>query len=70
MTVDNDTGIRFLAPLDLAMRWSISARTLDRWRAMGTGPDWHQIGGQVRYALSDVETWEARMRRGDSHERS
>ncbi|GHC66383.1 helix-turn-helix transcriptional regulator [Neogemmobacter tilapiae] len=53
----------FLSPQELAQRWSISARSLDRWRAMGTGPAWHQIGGQVRYALSDVEAWEQAARR-------
>ena len=63
MKSQDETEARFLSPQDLAERWSISARRLDRWRAERYGPAWHQIGGQVRYALSDIETWERTTRR-------
>ena len=48
---------------DLAKRWRTSVRTLARWRATGCGPAYIRIGGQIRYRLSDVLTFEDRMRR-------
>jgi hypothetical protein len=53
----------FLTPQELALRWRMSTRTLDRWRAERYGPVWFQIGGAIRYALADVEAYEARRRR-------
>jgi predicted site-specific integrase-resolvase len=34
-----------------------SARTLERWRREGLGPDWIKVGHQVRYRQSAVERW-------------
>lgn len=49
---------------ELAARWSISARTLERWRWTGEGPAFLKIGGRVVYRLEDVLTYEqARQRR-------
>lgn len=48
---------------ELAARWSMSQRTLQRWRAEGFGPAWIVIGGAVRYAMTDVVDYEDRMRR-------
>jgi hypothetical protein len=48
----------------LAQRWSISARTLERWRWCGTGPRYLKIGGRVLYRLEDIEAYEARQLRG------
>ena len=39
---------------ELAARWSISARTLERWRWTGEGPAFLKIGGRVVYRLEDV----------------
>ena len=36
---------------ELAARWSISARTLERWRWTGEGPAFLKIGGRVVYRL-------------------
>lgn len=47
----------------LAKRWKKSIRTLQRWRAVGYGPDYIQIGGSVRYAFEDVVAFETRQRR-------
>jgi predicted site-specific integrase-resolvase len=44
---------------ELAARWSISARTLERWRWTGEGPAFLKIGGRVVYRLEDVEAYEA-----------
>ncbi|QFG37301.1 helix-turn-helix domain-containing protein [Paracoccus pantotrophus] len=43
---------------ELAARWSISARTLERWRWTGEGPAFLKIGGRVVYRLEDVLAYE------------
>ena len=53
--------IRHLNQVDLARRWSISPRTLERWRWLGQGPRYLKIGGRVVYRLDDVEAYEARQ---------
>ena len=50
---------------ELAKRWSISHRTLERWRTIGFGPAFLKIGRRVAYRLSDVEAFEAARMRGD-----
>jgi hypothetical protein len=51
---------------DLARRWRISCRTLERWRWLNEGPPYLKIGGRVVYQLSDIETFE-RGRRAQTH---
>lgn len=49
---------------ELATHWSISARTLERWRWTGEGPAFLKIGGRVVYRLEDMLAYEeARHRR-------
>jgi predicted site-specific integrase-resolvase len=48
----------------LAKRWSISPRTLQRWRQEGKGPAYLKLGGRIAYRLVDVEAWEQEQRRG------
>jgi predicted site-specific integrase-resolvase len=43
---------------ELARRWAISHRTLERWRATGQGPVFLKLGGRVVYRLADVEAFE------------
>ena len=43
---------------ELAARWKISHRTLERWRWAQEGPRYLKIGGRVVYRLSDVEAFE------------
>lgn len=50
---------RFLTPAALAERWSITTKTLANKRVRGEGPAYTKIGGAVRYALADVECYEA-----------
>ncbi len=45
-------------PAELAFRWRISPRTLERWRFTKTGPLFLKIGGRVIYRLEDIETFE------------
>ncbi|WP_272011131.1 helix-turn-helix transcriptional regulator [Roseovarius sp. ZX-A-9] len=48
-----------LTQRELAARWRVSGRTLERWRAQRFGPAWITIGGSIRYRMSDVLAWEA-----------
>jgi len=50
-------AVRHLNRIDLADRWNISERTLERW--LGEGPAYLKIGGRVVYRLEDVEAYEA-----------
>ena len=43
---------------ELAFRWCISPRTLERWRWSKTGPVYLKIGGRVIYRLEDIEAFE------------
>lgn len=58
----SDRAIRHLTQLELARRWNISARTLERWRWLGQGPIYLKLGGRVAYPLADVEFFEAGQR--------
>lgn len=54
---------RHLNQRELAERWNISARTLERWRWLGKGPRYLKIGGRCVYALADVVAFEAEQLR-------
>lgn len=49
---------------ELAARWRVSQRTLQRWRGEGYGPAFILIGGSIRYRMADILGFEERMRRG------
>ena len=55
---NTDRPIRHLNQIDLSRRWSISPRTLERWRWLKAGPQYLKIGGRVVYRLEDVEAFE------------
>ena len=60
--------ISHLNQAELAFRWRISPRTLERWRWSKTGPVYLKIGGRVIYRLEDIETFEkASIRLSSSH---
>ncbi len=63
MPILQDTSPIWLTVAELAERWRMTTRTLDRWRAKRSGPAWHHIGGKVRYQFDDVLTYEDRRRR-------
>jgi hypothetical protein len=52
--------------LELAVRWRISHRTLERWRWTGEGPKFLKVGGRVVYRMSDVEEYEQAMIRSST----
>lgn len=51
----------FLTPAELSRRWMVSKMTLHRWRRDNKIKSLH-IGRQVRFALSEVERFEAQAR--------
>jgi hypothetical protein len=51
--------ITHLHQVELARRWKLSPRTLERWRWLGQGPRHLKIGGRVVYRLDDIEAFEA-----------
>jgi predicted DNA-binding transcriptional regulator AlpA len=50
--------ISHLSTREVAQRWNISLRTLDRWRWAGEGPRFLKLGGRVVYRLADIEAFE------------
>ena len=57
----------FINQIELARRWCISPRTLERWRWLGEGLPFIKLGGRVVYRMSDIESYEkAQFRRSTS----
>ena len=50
--------LRHFNQVQLSRRWSLSPRTLERWRWLKAGPPYLKIGGRVVYRLEDVEDYE------------
>lgn len=62
MSVRVDDLSETLTKIELALRWKISTRTLERWRSENDGPVWMTLGGSIRYRLADVLSYEAQHR--------
>lgn len=60
--------VKHLDQAELADRWKISQRTLERWRAIGWGPCFLKIGGRVVYRLEDIEAYERQHMRASTSE--
>ena len=54
--------LRHFNQVQLARRWSLSPRTLERWRWLKQAPPYIKVGGRVLYRLEDIETFEAAQR--------
>lgn len=52
-----------LSPRQLAARWNLSEKTLERWRMLGTGPTYLKLGGRVMYRAQEVEAHEQQRTR-------
>ena len=52
-----------LNQIELARRWKLSPRTLERWRWLGQGPRFMKLGGRVAYRLEDIEAFEVEQLR-------
>ena len=57
-----DDQLCFLREAELAHRWRLSPRTLQRRRKEGAGPAWLTLGGRIVYALEDIREHERRAR--------
>jgi hypothetical protein len=58
---------RHLGQKELARRWNLSHRTLERWRSHGDGPRFLKLNGRCLYRLEDVELFEqARLKASTS----
>jgi hypothetical protein len=56
----------FLTEKELAARWRLSTRTLQRWRRDGRGPDHAVIGERILYPVTRVlDNEHERLRQGD-----
>jgi hypothetical protein len=51
-------SVRHLNQEQLARRWGLSPRTLERWRWLGSGPPFLRLNGRVAYRLEDVLAFE------------
>ena len=51
-------AVTHLNQIELARRWRISPRTLEKWRWLNQGPTYLKIGGRVAYRLGDIESFE------------
>ena len=49
-----------LTPRQLANRWQVSEKTLERWRNQGTGPAFLKVVGRVLYPVQHIEALEAK----------
>jgi predicted site-specific integrase-resolvase len=56
----------FLNPRELATRWRVSPKTLERWRNDGCGPTYVKLHGRILYRLTEIESFEARRTRAAS----
>lgn len=54
---------KHLNQIELSRRWSLSPRTLERWRWLGLGPRYLKIVGRVVYRLEDIEAFEVERAR-------
>lgn len=54
----------FWNEVELARRWGISHRTLQRWRMEGKGPPYLKLCGRVIYRAVEVLSWEDANLRG------
>ncbi len=57
---------KHLNQLDLAHRWAMSPRTLERWRWTGEGPRFLKLNGRVTYRLENVQEFEAERLRAST----
>ena len=55
--------VKHLNQIELSRRWSLSPRTLERWRWLRQGPDYLKIMGRVVYRLEDIERFETEVLR-------
>ncbi len=53
-------GKKYLRSKEAGKYLGLSHKTLDKWRVSGRGPQFHKIGGKIRYVLDDLEEFAAK----------
>jgi len=64
---------RFLSESELANRWGLSPKTLQRWRGIGTGPLFAKFSKKVSYPIEGqggILDWEQRILYRSTSERA
>ncbi|AKJ30651.1 hypothetical protein AAW51_3960 [Caldimonas brevitalea] len=54
---------------ELALRWGVSEKTLERWRNEGRGPKYMKLGSRIGYPLAAVFEFERAAGRISTSER-
>ncbi len=52
-----------LTETELAIRWNLSNKTLQRWRIEGIGPIFCKLGSRVMYLVRDIQNYEREISR-------
>ena len=52
-----------LSEVDLATRWGISPKTLQRWRTNKSGPPYLKLSKRVKYLIEDVVAYEQQQKK-------
>ena len=52
-----------LTETELAVRWNLSHKTLQRWRSDGIGPIFCKLGSRVVYLIRDIQNYEREISR-------
>ena len=53
---------------ELALRWNVSIKTLQRWRSEERGPPYIKLSKAIRYPVDEIVTYEQAIRQGMAHE--
>jgi hypothetical protein len=61
---------RFLNEVQLAERWGVSVKLLQKWRWKGGGPAFTTLGTSVRYGMLDILTHEQERRHASTSGRA
>ena len=62
-------GRPMLSENELAARWGLSPKTLQRWRSEGRGPNYLKLSKRVTYPLEEVDDFELRALHVSTSER-
>lgn len=63
----NRSTVKHLNQANLAERWNVSQRTLERWRTLRIGPTYLKLNGRVVYREQDIASYETQsLRLGES----
>lgn len=60
---------RLLRTTEAGRFLGLSGRTLEKHRTLGTGPNYHKLGGRVVYSLADLTAWLERSARTSTHDK-